>query len=72
MRDKILAWLGRHYLAAWSTRKNLLVGKVGAHEGKFQDLPSLRSGLLGLLSLLVCGAFDCFCALPLGLGLLHY
>lgn len=72
MRDKILPWLGRHHLAMWSTRINLLVGEVRAHECEFQDLLGLRSGLFGLLSLLFSSTFDCFCPLYLGLGRLHY
>jgi hypothetical protein len=72
VRDKILPWLGRHHLAIWSTRINLLVGQVGTHERELQDLLGLRSGLLGLLSLLVGSTFDCFCPLYLWLGRLHY
>ena len=72
MRDKILPWLGRHYLAIRSTRINLLVGEVWTHKCEFQDLLGLRGGLLGLLSLLVGSTFDWFCPLYLGLGRLHY
>ena len=69
VRDEILPWLGWHHLAAWSTRINLLVGEVGAHECEFQDLLGLVSGVLSLLFLLVGRAFDYF---SLRFGRLHY
>ena len=69
VRIKILPWLGRHNLTLWSTRINLLVGEVGAHECEFQDLFGLVSGVLSLLFLLVGHAFDCF---SLRFRRLHY
>ena len=69
VRDKILPWLGWHHLAELSTRINLLVGEVWAHECEFQDLLGLVSGVLSLLFLLVGRAFDC---LSLRFGGLHY